>query len=107
MSRGRVSNCRPLTDTYSLKVALAVQLIDALHICATLQHVLEKLPAELKAQQKNHAVVAARLKAQSDAWLRNTPGLRHFADTFVLHWCGACAWSVLSHVQQLLDGPTA
>ena len=59
--------------------------------CATLQHVLEKLPAELKAQQKNHAAVAARLRAQSDAWLRNTPGLRHFADTFVLHWCGA--WS--------------
>ena len=53
---------------------------------------LEKLPAELKAQQKNHAAVAARLRAQSDAWLRNTPGLRHFADTFVLHWCGAYAW---------------
>jgi hypothetical protein len=54
-----------------------------------LQHVLEKLPAELKAQQKNHATVAARLKAQSNTWLRNTPGLRHFADTFVLHWCDA------------------
>lgn len=52
-----------------------------------LQQVLEKLPAELKAQQRNHADVAARLKRQSAHWLRGLPTTRHISDAFVLHWC--------------------
>lgn len=62
-----------------------------------LQQVLEKLPAELKAQQKNFAAVASRLKAQSATWLRNTPGLRNLSDTFVLHWCGHAEHAPASH----------
>lgn len=53
------------------------------------QQVLEKLPAELKAQQRNFAAVAARLKAHSATWMLNTDvqNLRQLTDTFLLHWC--------------------
>ena len=55
-----------------------------------LQQVLEKLPAELKAQQKNAAAVAARLKAGAGSWLRRgDTTLRNTTDAFVLHWCEA------------------
>ena len=51
-----------------------------------LQQVLDKLTAELKAQQRNAAVVMQRLSREADSWLRRLPTLRHTAETFVLHW---------------------
>lgn len=66
----------------------------------TLQQVLEKLPAELKAQQRNHAAVAERLARESKTWLLQLPELRLSADSFVLHWCALSTFSCLMHTKQ-------
>ena len=52
-----------------------------------MQAVLEKLPAELKAQQRNAAAVQQRLQREAGTWLRRLPTPRYTADTFVSHWC--------------------
>ncbi len=62
-----------------------------------LQQVLEKLPAELKAQQKNHTAVMRRLRAESATWLTtqdNMGAKQNSCDAFILHW-----WVVLASEQ--------
>lgn len=54
-----------------------------------MQQVLEKLPAELKAQQKNHTAVMRRLRSESATWLSSLDlhGPKNVCDAFILHWC--------------------
>ena len=50
---------------------------------------LEKLPAELKAQQKNHTAVMRRLRAESATWLTSLDNMGaklNSCDAFILHW---------------------
>lgn len=69
------------------------------------QQVLQRLPAERKAQQQNHAVVDARLKAESAFWLRRGVALRHMSDTFIVHWCAVVHCCGLLHESQTSPGP--
>jgi len=54
---------------------------------ARIQQVLEKLPAEVKAQQKNHTAVMRRLRSESATWLTSLDlhGPKNVCDAFILH----------------------
>ncbi len=57
------------------------------------QGVLDKLPAELKAQQKNQTAVMRRLRAESASWMTSDDGLGakyNVCDAFILHWWVHC-----------------